>query len=157
MSLAEDDLATSGTTFGAVVIEELPADLVEDTVALWRDSGLTRPWNDPHADVMRALREPTSTVLAARDEQGALLGTAMVGHDGHRGWVYYLAVAPAQRRKGLGRDLMRASEQWLVARGVPKLNLMVRNTNTAVLAFYESLGYEDGDVIVLGRFLDATR
>lgn len=133
---------------------DLPDSLTEEAVALWHASGLTRPWNDPHADLARALAEPTSTVLAAEDEDGRLLGTAMVGHDGHRGWVYYLAVQPALRRSGLGRALMHASEEWLRERRVPKVNLMVRTTNSAVIAFYEALGYKDGEVVVLGKFLD---
>lgn len=134
-------------------IVDLPADRTDDAVALWHASSLTRPWNDPSADLTRALTGPASTVLCAQDAHGRLLGTAMVGHDGHRGWVYYLAVQPDVRRSGLGRDLMQASERWLQERGVPKVNLMVRTTNTAVVAFYESLGYEDGDVVVLGKFL----
>lgn len=77
----------------------------------------------------------------------------MVGNDGHRGWVYYLAVAPDHQRQGVGRALMQASEAWLVERDVPKLNLMVRRGNEAVLAFYEALGYVDGAVVVLGKFL----
>lgn len=137
-----------------MLIDVLPADRADDAVALWKASGLTRPWNDPHADLMRALAGPTSTVLGAEDVDGCLLGTAMVGHDGHRGWVYYLAVQPELRRSGLGRELMHASERWLRVRGVPKMNLMVRTTNKAVVAFYESLGYEDGEVVVLGKFLD---
>jgi ribosomal protein S18 acetylase RimI-like enzyme len=135
-------------------IDVLPADRADDAVALWKAAGLTRPWNDPNADLMRALAGPTSTVLGAEDVDGCLLGTAMVGHDGHRGWVYYLAVQPELRRSGLGRELMHASERWLQERGVPKVNLMVRTTNKAVVAFYESLGYADGDVVVLGKFLD---
>lgn len=135
-------------------IDVLPADRTGDAVALWQASGLTRPWNDPDADLIRALAGPTSTVLSAQDIDGCLLGTAMVGHDGHRGWVYYLAVQPELRRRGLGRQLMHASERWLQERGVPKINLMVRSTNAAVVAFYTSLGYEDGDVVVLGKFLD---
>ncbi len=123
-------------------------------MSLWHAAGLTRPWNDPHADLLRALAGATSTVLGAVDDDGHLLGTAMVGHDGHRGWVYYLAVQPNLRRSGLGSQLMHASEQWLRGRGVPKVNLMVRTTNVAVVAFYESLGYEDGQVVVLGKFLD---
>ena len=79
----------------------------------------------------------------------------MVGHDGHRGWAYYLAVHPGVRRSGRGRQLMRAGEQWLRQRGVPKINLMVRTTNTEVVGFYTSLGYEEGEVVVLGKFLDA--
>ncbi len=134
-------------------ITDLPVDRADEAVALWHETGLTRPWNDPHADLMRAIGSPCSTVLAAVDD-GVLTGTAMVGHDGHRGWVYYLAVRPDRRRAGLGRDLMNASERWLMQRNVPKINLMVRTTNAAVVAFYESLGYEDGEVLVLGKFLD---
>lgn len=135
-------------------IDVLPAERADAAVALWHAAGLTRPWNDPHADLRRALEGETSTVLAAQTDDGQLLGTVMVGHDGHRGWVYYLAVEPAARRSGLGRQLMHASELWLRERGVPKLNLMVRTTNSAVVAFYTSLGYEDGEVVVLGKLLD---
>ena len=78
----------------------------------------------------------------------------MVGHDGHRGWVYYLAVQNTEQRKGLGRQLMRACEGWVRERGVPKVQLMVRQANQGVISFYESLGYQDGEVVVLGRFLD---
>jgi ribosomal protein S18 acetylase RimI-like enzyme len=135
-----------------VDITDLPVDRADEAVALWRETGLSRPWNDPHADLMRAVDGPCSTVLAALDD-GVLNGTAMVGHDGHRGWVYYLAVRPDRRRAGLGRDLMKASERWLMQRNVPKINLMVRTSNAPVVAFYESLGYEDGGVLVLGKFL----
>jgi ribosomal protein S18 acetylase RimI-like enzyme len=136
-----------------VHISDLPLAYVDDAVALWHESGLTRPWNDPHADLARAMAGSSSTVLAAVDSD-VLVGTAMVGHDGHRGWVYYLAVRPDRRRTGLGRKLIGASERWLSARQVPKVQLMVRTTNAAVVAFYDSLGYEDGHVLVLGKFLD---
>jgi len=136
------------------VIEPLPASLQEAAVALWEECGLTRPWNDPRADLSRALSGPSSTVLAEVSPAGDLLGTAMVGHDGHRGWVYYLAVSPTARGMGLGRALMAACEDWVVARGMPKLMLMVRSTNTAVLGFYEQLGYVVEDTAVLGRRLD---
>lgn len=135
-------------------ISDLPADLADEAVALWRATGLTRPWNDPYADLTRALAGPTSTVLGAQDVEGCLRGTAMVGHDGHRGWVYYLAVHPDVRGGGLGRQLMQASERWLQQRGVPKVQLMVRTANTAVIAFYQSLNYEVGEVVVLGKFLN---
>lgn len=134
-------------------IADWPVDRADEAVALWDACGLTRPWNDPHADLTRAMGGPCSTVLAAVEDD-VLTGTAMVGHDGHRGWVYYLAVRPDRRRAGLGRDLMNASERWLMQRKVPKINLMVRTTNTSVVAFYESLGYKDGEVLVLGKFLD---
>jgi ribosomal protein S18 acetylase RimI-like enzyme len=138
----------------AVEIRELPESLWPDAVTLWKEAALTRPWNDPDADLRRAVLASSSAVLAACDENGKLLGTAMVGYDGHRGWVYYLAVQSGQRRKGLGRKLMRACEAWLRDRGAPKIQLMVRRENQAVVSFYESLGYTDGEVVVLGRFLD---
>ncbi len=141
-----------------VRIEELPPALFGSAVALWHETGLTRSWNDPDDDLRRAIDGPSSTVLAALDaaDDGAdrLLGTVMVGHDGHRGWVYYLAVAPDARRRGLGPELMRAGEDWLRAHDIPKVQLMVRRQNAAVSAFYEALGYAYSDVVVMGRRLD---
>ncbi len=134
-------------------IAVLPDELASAAVALWHATGLTRPWNDPAADLQRALAGATSTVLAAIEEEGALCGTAMVGHDGHRGWLYYVAVAPGRQGEGLGRALVQASECWLAERDVPKVQLMVRRTNAQAVAFYERQGYVDQDTVVLGRFL----
>ena len=78
----------------------------------------------------------------------------MVGHDGHRGWVYYLAVTPARRREGHGRVLMAACEEWLVARGVPKLNLMIRGSNEEAVGFYAALGYAAEDRVIMSKRLD---
>jgi ribosomal protein S18 acetylase RimI-like enzyme len=78
----------------------------------------------------------------------------MVGHDGHRGWIYYLAVAPSEQGTGLGRMLMDAAEAWLVDHGAVKVQLMVRQTNVAVTGFYDRLGYADADVRVLAKRLD---
>ena len=122
-------------------------------IALWQACGLTRPWNDPAADVALALGNPASTVLID-EADGALRGTVMVGFDGHRGWVYYLAVAPDRRGHGIGRALMAAAEGWLHARRAPKIQLMVRGDNAAALGFYEAIGLARQDVVVLGRFLD---
>ena len=74
---------------------------------------------------------PSSTVLALVDDAD-LLGTVMVGHDGHRGWVYYLAVSPDCRGQGLGRQLVAAAESWCRDRGVPRVQLMVRASNSSV-------------------------
>jgi ribosomal protein S18 acetylase RimI-like enzyme len=122
-------------------------------IALWRACGLTRPWNDAEADYARAIEGPASAVLL-RYEGEALAASVMVGFDGHRGWVYYLAVAPERRREGLGRTMMDAAEAWLRARGAPKIQLMVREDNEAALGFYEALGLERQKVVTLGRFLD---
>ncbi|WP_084583017.1 GNAT family acetyltransferase [Sphingomonas azotifigens] len=133
-------------------IEEAgPADCAE-VVALWQAAGLTRPWNDPAADFDRAVTGATSAILLLR-AGGTLLGTAMVGEDGHRGWVYYLAVDQAVRGQGHGRTLMAAAESWLRARGCPKLQLMVRDGNDAAIGFYRALGLEPQPVVTLGRFL----
>src|SRR3984957_15004823 len=104
-------------------------------VYLWHELAITRPWNDPHDDLQRALAGPASTVFAGTEGE-ALIATAMVGHDGHRGWVYYLAVRAGARGLGHGRAMMRACEEWLTERGVPKINLMVRGDNEAARAFY---------------------
>jgi ribosomal protein S18 acetylase RimI-like enzyme len=133
------------------LIEPASADDKAAVVALWHACGLTRPWNDPEADFALAQGGGASTVLVAREE--GIVGSVMVGFDGHRGWVYYLAVSPEQRRTGLGRALMAAAEDWLRARGAPKLQLMVREDNAAALDFYEALGLERQKVAVLGRFL----
>jgi ribosomal protein S18 acetylase RimI-like enzyme len=125
----------------------------DDVVALWEACDLTRPWNDPVADFDRAAEGPASAVLVGILD-GELVATAMVGHDGHRGWVYYLAVRPARQGHGIGVALMRACEDWLLERGVPKVQLMVRDTNERVLGFYAAIGYERQAVQVLGRWLD---
>jgi ribosomal protein S18 acetylase RimI-like enzyme len=133
----------------------LPESLYGAAVQLWQDSGLTRPWNDPEADLRRAAAGPASSVLAAIEDGGPqLLATAMVGHDGHRGWVYYLAVDPAMQGSGLGRTMMEACEAWVRAQRIPKIQLMVRATNQAAVGFYEHLGYTESEVMVLGRRLD---
>lgn len=134
------------------VLGELDPAEREAAVALWQAVGLTRPWNDPRADLDLALGSPAAAVLAGR-ERGVLVATAMVGCDGHRGWVYYLAVKPGFQRQGWGRRMMHASETWLAARGAPRLNLMVRAENEAVRAFYDRLGYRRSDVVVLQRDL----
>ena len=121
-------------------------------VALWEACGLTRPWNDPERDARLAIEAAGSAILGLRDGE-ALIASVMVGFDGHRGWVYYLAVAPDHRRAGVGRTLMDAAEAWLRARGAPKLQLMVRAGNQEALGFYRALGLEPQDVVTLGRFL----
>ncbi len=125
----------------------------DEAIGLWLACELTRPWNDPRSDLLRALEGPSSTVLATIDG-GELVGTVMVGHDGHRGWVYYLAADPSRRLQGIGRMLMAAAESWLVERGVPKIQFMVRSANTPALDFYARLGYVEQDCLVLGRRLD---
>jgi len=129
---------------------------VADVVLLWHACGLTRPWNDPAADIALARKGSNATVLIGRDD-GALVASVLVGHDGHRGWVYYLAVSPAHRQRALGRRLMKAAEEWLGARGVRKCELMIRNSNEAAAGFYARLGYDREPVLVMSRWLDGTQ
>jgi len=133
------------------MIEARPADRAE-VVALWHACGLTRPWNDPERDFDLACNGPSSAILLACDG-AALAGSAMVGFDGHRGWVYYLAVDPARRGEGLGRAIMRAAEDWLAAQDISRVRLMVRTGNPAE-EFYRRIGYETQEVSTLGRTLD---
>jgi ribosomal protein S18 acetylase RimI-like enzyme len=126
---------------------------IADVIALWRACDLTRPWNDPAADIALARRGPNSAILIGRDGD-AMIATALVGHDGHRGWVYYVAVDPARREKGFGRAIMNAAENWLRARGIEKLQLMVRGDNTKVKAFYGSLGYLEQERVLFAKWLD---
>ena len=126
---------------------------VADVVALWQRCGLTRPWNDPSADIAFARRGPNSAVLVGRDG-GALVATLMVGHDGHRGWFYYLGVDPALQGRGFGRAMTQAAEAWLAERGIAKAQLMVRADNDGVRAFYQALGYGEQERIIFAKWLD---
>lgn len=126
------------------------ADIAE-LVALWEACELTRPWNDPERDARLAIAGPSSAILGLREGR-ELIASVMVGFDGHRGWVYYLAAAPDRRREGLGRRLMDAAEAWLRERDAPKLQLMVRASNAEALGFYEALGLERQEVVTLGKF-----
>ena len=126
---------------------------IADVIALWQRCGLTRAWNDPAGDIALARKEANATVLLGRDD-GVPVASVLVGHDGHRGWVYYVSVDPDQRHKGFGRAIMAAAEDWLRARGIEKLQLMVRGDNTQVHAFYRSLGYYDQKRVVFAKWLD---
>ena len=123
---------------------------VESTVALWRDCGLRRPWNNPYKDISFARQSACSTVLV-RDRDGRIVASVMAGHDGHRGMLYYVAVAPGLQKQGLGKQAVRAAETWLAARGVLKVNLLMRAENAAVKGCYESPGYEVNPVLCMAR------
>jgi GNAT superfamily N-acetyltransferase len=125
---------------------------VEAVVALWDSCGLLRPWNDPHADIARARASEQAEIFVIADRDGAIVASAMAGDDGHRGWPYYVAVSPKQRGRGLGKAIMDHAESWLKAQGVGKINLMIR-TGNPVQGFYEALGYETEDRVVMAKWL----
>jgi ribosomal protein S18 acetylase RimI-like enzyme len=143
----------SETTSHALAIKAIEDGDVTEVIALWQRCGSSRPWNDPAADIALARKETNATVLLGRDK-GALVASVLVGHDGHRGWVYYVTVDPEHRFKGYGRAIMTAAEDWLRARGIAKLQLMVRGDNAKVHAFYEQLGYYDQERVIFAKWLD---
>lgn len=126
---------------------------IDAIVALWTRCDLTRPWNDARADIALARSSANAAILVGRAE-GKIAAAVMVGHDGHRGWFYYLAVDPDLRGRGYGRAMTQAAEQWLRARGIVKVMLMVRPDNTKVQGFYTALGYFDQPRAVLAKWLD---
>jgi len=137
----------------ALDVAEIDDGDVAAVVALWQACGLTRPWNDPASDIALARRDENSTVLVGR-VGSHIVATAMVGHDGHRGWVYYVAIDPDNQGKGFGRAIMSAAEDWLRQAGIAKLQLMVRPDNTKVQGFYQSIGYGEQQRIIYAKWLD---
>lgn len=134
------------------VVREIVDGNVERIIAFWHASGVARPWNDPAADIAFARRGPHSTILVAM-LNGSVAATAMVGEDGHRGWVYYVATAPERRGGGLGRAVMAAAEAWLAGRGVREVQLLVRGDNADAKRFYERLGYHDARSVCLQKVI----
>jgi ribosomal protein S18 acetylase RimI-like enzyme len=127
----------------------------ESVVTLWQRCALTRDWNDPYRDIAFARQGETSTVLVGIAE-GRLVASVMAGHDGHRGVLYYLAVDPDYQNRGFGKAAAAAAEAWLRARGVWKINLMVRSENQGAGRFYEHLGYAINPVVSFGKRLDGS-
>ncbi|BAI71934.1 acetyltransferase [Azospirillum sp. B510] len=136
----------------SIAVRACAAEDRDAVVALWSACGLLVPWNDPAADFALALSKENSTVLACLIDD-RIVATAMVGQDGHRGWIYYLAVDPAQQGRGLGRRMVAEAESWLAATGMPKVQLLVRSTNQKVLAFYERLGYAKPPSTLMQKWL----
>lgn len=133
-----------------ITFREIQDGDVEAVVALWQACDLTRPWNDPYKDIAFARDGKESAVLIGETD-GQLVATAMVGHDGHRGMLYYIAVTPELQGRGIGKAAVRAAEQWLGQRGVWKVNLLVRAENDKVRGFYEALDYEVNPVLCMAR------
>lgn len=121
-------------------------------IDLWRACDLIVPQNDPDKDIDRKLKVDPELFLVGLLGR-TVVATAMGGYDGHRGWIYYLAVDPEFQGKGLGTEILSAIEAKLRERGCPKINLQIRTSNSAVANFYESLGFSDDNVLSLGKRL----
>ncbi len=125
----------------------------KEVAALWREVFPDAPaWNEPEKDIERKLKVQREFFLVALDG-GKLIGTAMAGFDGHRGWVYYVAVGAAHRRRGVGAALMQRVEKALAGFGCPKLNLQVRGSNREAIGFYTRLGYQVEDRVSMAKRL----
>jgi len=121
-------------------------------IALWQRCNLVRPQNNPKKDIERKMKvDPELFLVGIIDNK--VVAAAMGGYDGHRGSVYYLSVDPAHQKKGLGRQIMAALEEKLLARGCPKLNLMFKTDNGKVESFYEKIGYQRDACIEMGKRL----
>ena len=146
-----DSMTISNLTFRPIADGE-----EGDVIGLWQACGLTRPWNDPARDLAFARGKASSEVLVGVSD-GRIVASAMIGHDGHRGTMYYVSVDPALRGQGFGRQMVAAAEDWLKARGVWKVNLLVRQSNEAVLGFYAGIGYETGTSVQIEKWIDPAK
>jgi len=120
--------------------------------SLWRSVFPGNPaWNHPETDIARKRAVQREFLLVGERPDEGVVATVMGGYDGHRGWIYYLAVAPGHRGRGYGREMMTVIESLLEERGCHKVNLQVRADNPQAVAFYESAGYEVEDRISMGK------
>ena len=123
-------------------------------IGLWERAGLTRSWNDPAKDIARKMQVQAEWFLVG-EREGEVMASAMVGYDGHRGWINYLAVDPEHQRGGFGRAMMAEAERLLREAGCPKINLQIRSDNREAMAFYERIGFGEDEVRSFGKRLIA--
>jgi ribosomal protein S18 acetylase RimI-like enzyme len=140
-----------------VIIRTFEAGDRDAVIALWRDvfpeyADASRPQRDPALSIANKMKtQPELFFVGLVD--GRVIGTVMAGYDGHRGWVYSLAVAPSLRGRGFGSALMMHAEAALAKLGCPKVNLQILSAKTALRGFYEKLGYRMDEVVSLGKRL----
>jgi ribosomal protein S18 acetylase RimI-like enzyme len=156
--LGRDARQQRGQRLGAIIVPsavEIRSFRDEDepeVIRLWEACGLTRPWNDPSRDIARKKRVQRELFLVGT-VGGAIVASAMVGYDGHRGWINYLAVDARYRRQGLAARLMDEVERRLRQLGCPKINLQIRRDNLQAIGFYERIGYTEDAVVSFGKRL----
>lgn len=135
-----------------MIIRQYSPEDEEAVINLWKTCNLTKPWNNPNQDINRKLKNSPELFLVGTIS-GIIVASVMAGYDGHRGWIYYLAVDPEHRKQGLGRKIMAAAEEKLLEVGCPKIDLMVRKNNLGVIRFYEKIGYGHDEVVTMSRRL----
>ena len=135
-----------------MIVRQFKAQDTDQVVALWQGCELTRPWNNPLLDIERKQQQDDSLFLVG-ELDNHLIASVMGGYDGHRGWMYYLAVSPKHQRCGYARELISHLEQKLIALGCPKLNLQIRSDNIAVQEFYHEIGFTEDATVSMGKRL----
>ena len=135
-----------------MIVRQFKAQDTDQVVALWQECELTRPWNNPLLDIERKQQQDDSLFLVG-ELDNHLIASVMGGYDGHRGWMYYLAVSPKHQRCGYARELISHLEQKLIALGCPKLNLQIRTDNIAVQEFYHEIGFTEDATVSMGKRL----
>ncbi|WP_428243976.1 GNAT family acetyltransferase [Gynuella sp.] len=130
----------------------LPED-TDQVIQLWKRCGLLVSWNNPWTDIERKINHSPELFLVATNEQQQVLASIMIGYDGHRASINYLAVSPELQGQGLGMKLMSIAEQKLIALGCPKINLFVRASNTKVLDFYDHQDFHRETSVAFGKRL----
>jgi len=135
-----------------MIVREFKVQDTDQVIALWQECELTRPWNNPLLDIERKQQQGDSLFLVGElDKQ--LMASVMGGYDGHRGWMYYLAISPKHRRCGYASELISHLEQKLIALGCPKLNLQIRKDNIAVQEYYHAIGFTEDAAVSMGKRL----
>ena len=138
--------------FKPMQISEFTDDQSDYVIALWEKCGLTRSWNNPEKDIARKNTDQNGKFLIGQID-GVLMASIMVGYDGHRGSINYLAVDPDHLGAGYGKILLAEAERLLISVGCPKINFCVRTDNDKVVEFYQKLGYAIEPVHLLGKRL----
>lgn len=140
-----------------MVIRAFEVGDTESVVSLWEECGLTRSWNDPRKDIARKLQVQPELFLVdeepADDGGAGIVATVMGGYDGHRGWLYYVAVLPARQGSGVGRRIVARAEELLIDMGCPKVNIQVRSGNGPAAAVWAAFGYSPDGATGLGKRL----
>lgn len=124
----------------------------DSIVDLWRECHLVAPQNDPVEDIQKKLDfQPELFFVALLNEK--VIGSVMVGYEGHRGWLNYLAVLPDYQKRGYGRKLVEKAIDELKKLGCLKVNLQIRRNNISAVEFYKRLEFAEDDVVSLGKRL----
>lgn len=156
--VSNQSLAT--TSIPEIIIRSATLQDEKAVTSLWHECNLTTSYNDPSKDFRFALNKPNSEILVAiqhsqsdRSSEETVCGSVMCGHDGHRGWLYYVACSPVLQKRGIGKMLIKEGEEWLRKCEIEKVQLLIRQSNEDVMKFYQHLGYDHTPRIVMAKWL----